>query len=717
MLQRKKSIIKIFFNLYFRLLVGSVFFYILIVIFGNTSLAQEPVVLDEKPYEQISLQTAIEKYCLKSNPASLEKMRGVHPRIFLNNEFIAELKKKIKTTHASQWDEARRQAEKVAENDPPAYIGNGNMNYKWGYEQGWEAGVGRDIVKLAFAYVISGEKKYLNRAREYALASCGYPTSGGLGWTDGMDLAASHQMMGLALFYDWCYHDLDERTKQTIRETLVRRASAMFENAATNKVWWHKADIGNRIWYLWMNAYLQNHLWINSCAMATVGLALFDEVEDCSQWIGFPLDRIQRTMASLGDDGASHEGVAYWKYGVDHLLRFMYFAREFLDVDMFDNDWFRKTAMYRLYMSLPRNGWTDKSTVINFSDGSPANWNSSYVLYALAHEYQDGYPQWLAQEIDDGKNIFDISNRWINLLWYDPTIKPMPPTDLPTLHHFTDMEIVSARSDWSGNESQVAFKCGPYIGHKAVNEVPYSAAAAHHVHPDANHFLLFGAGEWLIRDDGYMAKWTSQHNTLLIDGRGQLGEGRLWFDGSELHERKVKPYIVRAVSTPELDQITGDATEEYPRDLGLRRFVRHLLFVKPDVLIVVDEINCGVASDLELRFHPQQQKADRVGNTFTLGGEKAVLRLETLTNEHVNVFDEITYLERERGDIELIPIYTIRLCSKQAKWRNAVALSWTKTDETPVKVTLEEKGDKWIFTAGDRTVVLDWTTGDAEILH
>jgi hypothetical protein len=82
------------------------------------------------------------------------------------------------------------------------------------------------------------------------------------------------------------------------------------------------------------------------------------------------------------------------------------------------------------------------------------------------------------------------------------------------LRHFEDLGIVSARSDWSGDESLLVFKCGPFLGHKAVGEFSFDPGGGH-VHPDANHFVLFGAGEWLIRDDGYHAKWTGQHNTLL----------------------------------------------------------------------------------------------------------------------------------------------------------------------------------------------------------
>ena len=108
------------------------------------------------------------------------------------------------------------------------------------------ASVGNTMPVLAMAYVLTGEKQYLDAARRWALASCGYKTWG-LGRIDGMDLATGHQLFGLAVIYDWCYRDLDEAARRQIRETLVKRTAAMFEAAATGKAWWHRS-------------YRQNHL-------------------------------------------------------------------------------------------------------------------------------------------------------------------------------------------------------------------------------------------------------------------------------------------------------------------------------------------------------------------------------------------------------------------------------------------------------------------------
>jgi hypothetical protein len=281
--------------------------------------------------------------------------------------------------------------------------------------------------------------------------------------------------------------------------------------------------------------------------------------------------------------------------------------------------------MYRLYMGLPKNSWTNSNTVVNYGDSPRYDWyGPDYQLYRLASEYKDGYAQWLAQEIDK-KHVENPSAGWLNLLWYDPKVKAKPPNDLPTIHHFEDIGIVTARTDWSGDESLLFFKCGPYIGHKAIQQMVYDHATGHHVHPDTNNFMLFGYGEWLIRDDGYWSKHTRYHNTLVIDNGEQLGGGDRSFSGIEPHSYQARPRITRVQSTPEVDFISGDATEAYPKNTGLLHYRRHLIFMKPDVLIIIDDIKLKKEKELELDFHPEQQQAERDGNVFVLKGEKASL--------------------------------------------------------------------------------------------
>ena len=285
------------------------------------------------------------------------------------------------------------------------------------------------------------------------------------------------------------------------------------------------------------------------------------------------------------------------------------------------------------------------------------------------------------------------------------------PQTRPTLHHFEDMGIVSARSGWSGDESLVVLKCGPFIGHEAITKFSYDPGGGH-VHPDANHFVLFGGGQWLVRDDGYHPKWTGQHNTLLVNGHGQLGEGDEWFNGSQALALKANPRVLRAVSTPAMDQITADAAEAYPHNLGLRRFVRHLIFVKPGVLIVADDILLDKEASLELRFHPEQE-AVRDGNVFLAKGKRAILRLEPLTTEGIQIAAGPVSLPDQHAQ-EKSSMFTIRLSTQRAAWRNAVALSWCPAEREPPKVTLRAEARRWTFVVGERKLVLDWDAGKVD---
>ncbi len=233
--------------------------------------------LDEITVRPIERLSVFDQFRLAPLPATLEQVRGVHPRLYLDAQQIVALREAITSTHSNLWREVREQADRAVKQGPPAYREDDGWS---GDEQLWQRSVGNTMPTLALAYLLSDNTNYLNSARDWALASCAYPTWG-LGRIDGLDLAAGHQLFGLAIVYDWCYEDLGEAARQRIRETLTRRGQAMFEAAATGRAWWRRA-------------YLQNHLWVNACGLAAAGLAIFDENEEANLWIGLSLDKFRQ---------------------------------------------------------------------------------------------------------------------------------------------------------------------------------------------------------------------------------------------------------------------------------------------------------------------------------------------------------------------------------------------------------------------------------------
>jgi hypothetical protein len=603
-----------------------------------------------------------------------EKLR---PSLFLNPDRLATLRASIQTTHAKLWAAVLKDANGFAAAKPPHYPSPPPEND----EQLWQREVGNKLPFLALAYLLTGSQRYLDAAVTWSLASCSYPTWG-TGNRDGIDLSVGHQLFGLALVYDWLYDQLPASARSTIHNTLLTRGNVMFQ-APGNKAYWKKS-------------ILQNHLWVNLAGLTAAALALREP--DTNAWTDFSRDKFRQTEAALGPDGASHEGVPYWTYGVEYLLKFWHLAGDAWN-EKPTSPWWPKTAAYRLYMGLPRNSWSPQNDLIDIADGPRADYyGPDYLLRRLAHLYNDPHAQWLAAELERA-SATNYASRWLNLLWYDPAIPEQSPAALPTFHHFEDIGIVSARTGWTGDESLLAFKCGPPLGHAAA-KFDYDAGAGH-VHPDANHFVLFGAGEWLLRDDGYAWKQTDQHNTLLIDGAGQIGEGAQWFRALDAIRAHANPRVLTATSNPEYDEIIGEAASIYPANLGLKSFRRRLIFWKPDMLLVLDDIQTASPRRLELRFHPEFPAALEA-NALIARGPKSILRIDLLTPENVTISNGP--MPSKTRDGKPSQLLTVRFETSTSQWRNITAISWCASTAVPPQVTVEHDGEKRIFHAGNRTL-------------
>jgi len=558
----------------------------------------------------IEIDAFEDPYHFTEVPAPLDDLRDVHPRLYLTPDTLAELRSLVGSEpYASLLDEIRQAADRGVRDGPPAYETGDD-------EQLWQRPVGNMMPYLALSYLMTGESQYLDTAADFMLASAGYPTWG-LGDIDGTDLATGHQLFGMAVAYDWLYDDLDAGTRDTVRTCLHTRGQYMYDLLLAEDVWWS-------------DSYLQNHQWVNMAGLSAAGLALFGGSEDVDGWILLPLEKFRRTMDSLGPDGASHEGIPYWEYGVEYMLKFMDLAGQLLEEDLFTgNTWYENTSYFRLYGMLPQNAWVRDSSLMTFADSPRYDWyGPDYMLRRLASEYGNGHAQWLADALDEG-NICAGGASFLNLLWVDPSVAPVPPDDLPTFRHFDDMDIVYMRSGWSGDESLLAFKCGPHIGHQALAMYSYDPGGGH-VHPDAGAFQLFAFDEWLIVDDGYTWKTTAYQNTALVDGIGQDGEGNSWFQGGALCVENRGARILRADAGADQDYVIGDATPAYNSDAGLLEFLRHVLYAKPACWVIVDEFTDSAASTFELYFHADFPFQDGGDGTFTVQGENGSLIMRAL---------------------------------------------------------------------------------------
>jgi hypothetical protein len=102
----------------------------------------------------------------KSKPSSLRKeLEGVHPRVFMTGKEIDALKEKAKA-HPELWQTALSRVRALTV-EPPAAPAQ---------ERRVQNDVGIGIAEAAFAYKMTGEKKYLDAAKKYIDAGISYDT-------------------------------------------------------------------------------------------------------------------------------------------------------------------------------------------------------------------------------------------------------------------------------------------------------------------------------------------------------------------------------------------------------------------------------------------------------------------------------------------------------------------------------------------------------------
>ena len=168
-----------------------------------------------------------------------------------------------------------------------------------------------------------------------------------------------------------------------------------------------------------------------------------------------------------------------------------------------------------------------------------------------------------------------------------------------------------------------------------------------HAHYDVNSFMLHAEGEWLAIDPGYTnKKLTRNHNTIIVNGKGMINDGEPWAEfrsygaGDKPH---LKSYgkehiskILRAESTTLYDYVIGDATQVYQDDAHLTRYLRHILYLKPDCYLVIDELEADTSSTFEWLIHAEDSIYKYEKNKFIIEKNKAVLQIQSIAPVDLN---------------------------------------------------------------------------------
>jgi hypothetical protein len=531
---------------------------------------------------------------LKSSPRP--ELAGKHPRVFVTDDEIVELKQRAKTTHRELWRPVLQNVHATKEDPPPPPA----------EERRAQNTVGIDIAEAALAYKVEKDPKYLAAAKKYMDAAVSYEVWGYRYNKPDVDLAAGHLLYGLGWAYDLLYNDLSQDERARYRDKLVRQAGILYR--------YYLPKPGRTY------SYSQNHLFIPMSGLGIAAYALYGEEPQAAEWAKLARAMMSRVLDTYSEDGYLYEAFEYWVFSTPWLVLYMQAHAHVTGEDLFDRPGFRQAHLYALHSVLP-----DGKNVFDFGDtfsGSKTRTrateeyklthpegrlHSNYnLLYALARRFQSSEIQGVAARMKSlgHETFYD----YLSLLWYDPAVSAAPVESLPTWHYFADNEVVYHRTDWTPSATAIAFKCSPPEGHAALakqKRFPDWHLEDGHAHPDANSFIMFGKGEYLTGDSGYSGvPMTDQQNTVLVNGKGQAHEGQghnafLGFSYDRLNEL--------TISVGELGQgklkVTGHAAAAYDPTLGVKLFDRDVTLVSPTEIDVVDHLRTDSPSIFTSLLH------------------------------------------------------------------------------------------------------------------
>jgi hypothetical protein len=386
----------------------------------------------------------------------------------------------------------------------------------------------------------------------------------------------------LGQLYDWLYPVLTPAQRDTLVGELKRRIAPFEAITAREAEDWdvHHWVIRNTNWKSVVHS-----------EMGIAALAVRDHMETLPAILRAALKGVLEVLDDphvTGEDGAYTEGLSYWGYAMSRTLWFAGLLKRATDgaVDLFEHPYLRTTGDYALHM------WTPDGGSFAHEDCPSDRLPHPMVMATLAAENQRGDYQWMAQRSLAAMDGFS-HEMLVQFLFADPALEPRRP-DLPTGRVFPSIETAVARSDWTDDATFLGF-------HAGATQVPHS-------HLDIGTFTLIGRGERLIDDAGkwpydhaagffdnsgprwhYEANNTAGHNTVLVDGQGQVfGEG-------------CEGRIVASNLGGEIDTLIADITDAY--DGRLSRFVRYVAYLKPDVVVIVDDLVANEASDFSWLLH------------------------------------------------------------------------------------------------------------------
>jgi len=501
-----------------------------------------------------------------------------HPRLFITPQTLPEIRAKCAGSMAGEYGVVKALCDDSFDEPLP---------FESRYEWEWHLGA------YSFVWLVTGEPAYADRAKEIAqyMLDNGLPEE---------DIHRKSWIHGCSIFYDWCYDTLSESERSTFGNAIADAGEA-YDDYING---W-SAQSG---YYVKLTAILQ---------LAYYGLAIHgDGIRDetaaaqCDTFYAnvFGEHHALCCMDEIAGDGSYFQGeYNYYRIYMDFREACELWATA-TDVSPFEYSGnLANLGRYYLYEAGSKRSNTylrgTKQGDTHTYDAAP--WYLRQSLYNVASRYQDGYAQWLGDEIERLGLETLRWERWKPIIYRDPDLAPVAPTSLPNSTAFMKMGTVYMRSGWDlsreTDDVHAVFRCERY--------------RAGHAHADQNHIGIARGNDLLAIDSGAYDSTVSSHhfnyfertvahNTVTVYDPNETSFAPYANDGGQIPTSKFDHCVhCGDASTPEMERgsllwyreddegvnFAGDATPSYA-PYKVTEFTRECYWWKPDVFVILDRV-------------------------------------------------------------------------------------------------------------------------------
>jgi hypothetical protein len=534
----------------------------------------------------------------------------------------------------------------------------------------------RDALDVAFAWIVTGEARYLEEAERRARHLADWATDGTTSYANA-DEQAREITWALALLYDWLAPMLGDADRQRLLATLEARVTDIYDDIIVHRRFAAQPFDSHRSRTL-------THL-------AAIAVLLAGDLPAADVWIrdALPL-AVHWTNPWGGEDGGFANGTAYALWDISGSLLAWYVLRWAADVDLAGKAWSRNFPAYLVYFLPPG------SPAGVFGDGAelPLTEVRARLAKAYARFAPSALARWYAAALageDPGR---------LELLLAppaDPDDAGALPSDTANARHFPSIGWTAMHSSLRDPDRvSIYFKSSPY-------------GSYNHSHADQNSFVLNAGGERLAIDSGYYDEYRSPHwrhwykqtiahNAITFDG----GRGQPVFEESD---ERAPGVITHFTHRPDYDIVSADASSAYGG--ALSRAERTLVYLRPGSVLIHDVLASAQPRRWEWNIHALQRILVDADHSIRLRSGAAQLCIDMLHAPAVNFVQTDEFTSPPQGTRD--PQWHGRFVSNNAS-TDAEFLALLRVDCEPTSVSVsasvESESCGWQVALDDHRVRL-----------